>query len=81
MTIRLLRADKTYRDSAFSLWQRVFGDAPEMIGAFFDHAPFERTCFAALSGETLAGMLFSLPAVFYLNNTAQESRYFYAVAT
>lgn len=81
MTIRLLRADKTYRDSAFSLWQRVFGDAPEMIGAFFDHAPFERTCFAALSGETLAGMLFSLPAVFYLNNTAQESRYLYAVAT
>ena len=58
MTIRLLHADKTYRDSARSLWQHVFGDDPEMIDAFFDHAPFERTCFAALSGDTMAGMLF-----------------------
>lgn len=81
MTIRLLRADKTHQDKALSLWQHVFGDRPEMIGAFFDSAPFDQTCFAALSGGTLVGMLFSLPAVFYLENTAQKSRYLYAVAT
>lgn len=81
MTIELFRAGKAYRGAALSLWQRVFGDPPEMISAFFDSAPFEQTCFAAMSGHTLAGMLFSLPAVFCLDGTANESRYLYAVAT
>lgn len=80
-TVRLLRADSSLRPAAAALWQNVFGDDPDMIEAFMDAAPFEKTCFAAVSGDTLAGMLFSLPAVLTVGGEAHESRYLYAVAT
>lgn len=81
MTIWLLRADASHRVRVLPLWQTVFGDAPDMISAFFDSAPFEKTCFLAVAGDTLAGMLFSLPAVLTVDGIPYESRYVYAVAT
>lgn len=81
MTVELFRGDKKMQTAALALWQRVFGDPPEMISAFFACAPFDHACFMAVSEDTLAGMLFSLPAVFRMGSSAYESRYIYAVAT
>lgn len=79
--IRVTRADASMKDAVTALWKATFGDSTEWIESFLSAASLERTCFAALSGKNLAGMLFSLPAVLTVNGEAKESRYIYAVAT
>ena len=79
--IHITRADASLREAVIALWNSIFGDPVDWIEAFLDAASLEKACFAALSGEQLAGMLFSLPAVLAVNGKAEESRYIYAVAT
>lgn len=63
------------------LWQTAFSDDAAYIDFFFRHISAVDMALCAFDGETLAGMLFLLPAVLWLNDSGFEARYVYGVAT
>lgn len=63
------------------LWREVFDDSREYIEDFFLAVSPLETGLCAFEGESLAGMLFSLPAVMTVRGASYDACYLYAVAT
>lgn len=63
------------------LWQTCFHDDYKYINFFFDNCFKSELALVAYIDSDLAGMLFMLDSVFYIDNKVYKGKYLYAVCT
>lgn len=74
-------ASLTDRDSLKQLWKISFGDDDKFINDFFDEMFVPSSCIVAKEDNMLAGMLFLLPSLLYMDGKEFSCGYVYGVAT
>lgn len=69
------------RERLKKLWGDIFGDAPEMVEAYFAHRHRDENMLVEIQSDDIAGMLSMLPLRLASPGKSFPARYIYAVAT